>query len=140
LLRVRIQLFPDLVPHVLLKGRGFSEGSLVLSALPYIVAACANLGGGAASDALVRRLGLKWGRRSLGIFGLACAALCVVAAMFTREQILTVILLSLAYGGITLQQLCLDIGRKNAGTVIGMMNTSAQIGGLGRLCRVRLYR
>jgi sugar phosphate permease len=119
----------------LVKGRGFSEASLVLSALPYVVAACANLGGGAASDALVRRLGLKRGRRSLGIFGLGCAALCVFAVMFTREQILTVILLSLAYGGITFQQsgvfgVCLDIGRKNAGTVIGMMNTSAQIGGL----------
>ena len=119
----------------LVKGRGFSEGSLVFSALPYVVAACANLGGGAASDALVRRLGLKRGRRSLGIFGLGFAALCVVAVMLTREQILTVILLSLAYGGITFQQsgvfgVCLDIGRKNAGTVIGMMNTSAQIGGL----------
>ena len=119
----------------LVKGRGFSEGSLVFSALPYVVAACANLGGGAASDALVRRLGLKRGRRSLGIFGLGFAALCVVAVMLTQEQILTVILLSLAYGGITFQQsgvfgVCLDIGRKNAGTVIGMMNTSAQIGGL----------
>ena len=46
------------------------EGSLLLSALPYAVAACANLAGGAASDALVRRLGPKWGRRSIGIAGL----------------------------------------------------------------------
>ena len=42
----------------LVRGRGFSEESLVLSALPYIVAAGANLAGGAASDALVRRLGV----------------------------------------------------------------------------------
>ena len=71
----------------------------------------------------------------MGIFGLVGAAVCVVAVMFTREQILTVILLSLAYGGITFQQsgvfgVCLDIGRKNAGAVTGLMNTSAQIGGL----------
>jgi ACS family glucarate transporter-like MFS transporter len=119
----------------LVKGRGFTEGSLVLSALPYVVAACANLTGGAASDALVRRLGLKWGRRSLGIAGLGTACLCTVAVMVTRQQLLTVLLLSLVYGAITFQQsgvfgVCLDIGRKHAGSMVGLMNTSAQVGGL----------
>jgi MFS family permease len=119
----------------LVRGRGFSEGSLVLSALPYVVAAFANLSGGAASDALVRRLGVKWGRRSIGIVGLGIASLCTIASMVTRQQLLTVILLSLVYGGITFQQsgvfgVCLDIGRKHAGSVVGLMNTSAQVGGL----------
>jgi MFS transporter, ACS family, glucarate transporter len=119
----------------LVKGRGFTEGSLVFSALPYVVAACANLAGGAASDALVRRLGLKWGRRSIGIAGLGCASLCTVAVMFTRHQMLTVVLLSLVYGAITFQQsgvfgVCLDLGRKHAGSMVGLMNTSAQVGGL----------
>ncbi len=82
----------------LVRGRGFSEESLVFSALPYVVAACANLTGGAASDLMVRRLGLKWGRRSLGIAGLSSAALFTIAAMITRQQLLTVILLSLVYG------------------------------------------
>ena len=119
----------------LVKGRGFTEGSLMLSALPYVVAACANLAGGAASDALVRRLGVKWGRRSLGIAGLGSACLFTVAAMVTQHQLLTVILLSLVYGAITFQQsgvfgVCLDIGRKHAGSMVGLMNTSAQVGGL----------
>ncbi len=119
----------------LVKGRGFSEGSLVLSALPYVVAACANLTGGAASDALVRRFGLKWGRRSLGIAGLGSACLFTIAAMITRQQLLTVILLSVVYGGITFQQagmfgVSLDIGRNNAGSMVGLMNASAQVGGL----------
>lgn len=119
----------------LVRGRGFSEGSLMLSALPYAVAACANLTGGAASDALVRRLGLKWGRRSIGIAGLGSAGLLTLAVMVTRDQLLTVILLSLVYGAITFQQsgvfgVCLDIGRKHAGSVVGLMNTSAQVGGL----------
>ncbi len=117
----------------LVRGRGFSEGSLILSALPYAVAACANLTGGAASDALVRRLGLKWGRRLLGIFGLGSACLFTIAAMVTQQQLFTVILLSLVYGGITFQQagvfgVCLDIGQKHAGSVVGLMNTSAQVG------------
>jgi MFS family permease len=119
----------------LVKGRGFSEGSLMLSALPYVVAATANLTGGAASDALVRRLGLKWGRRVIGIGGLGCAGLFTVAAMLTTDHVLTVILLSLVYGAITFQQsgvfgVCLDIGRKHAGATVGLMNTSAQVGGL----------
>ena len=70
----------------LIKGRGFTEGSLLLSALPYAVAACANLAGGAASDALVRRLGPKWGRRSLGLAGLGSACLFTVAAMLTSTS------------------------------------------------------
>ncbi|HYL35948.1 MAG TPA: MFS transporter [Bryobacteraceae bacterium] len=119
----------------LVKGRGFSEGSLVLSTLPYIVAACANLAGGAASDALVRRLGLKWGRRALGIAGLGCAGLFTLATMITRQHILTVVLLSIVYGGITFQQsgafgVCLDIGHEHAGAMVGLMNTSSQVGGL----------
>ncbi|MEO5898460.1 MAG: MFS transporter [Vicinamibacterales bacterium] len=118
----------------LIKGRGFSETGLLLSALPYAVAACANLAGGAASDALVGRLGPKWGRRSLGFVGLGSACLFTIAAMFTRNQLLTVILLSLVYGGITLQQagvfgVCLDIGGRHSGSMVGLMNTSAQVGG-----------
>jgi sugar phosphate permease len=119
----------------LVKGRGFSEGSLVLSALPYMVAACANLTGGAASDAMVRRFGSKWGRRVTGIAGLGCAGLFTLATALTRQRVLTVVLLSLVYGAITFQQsgvfgVCLDIGRKHAGAVVGLMNTSSQVGGL----------
>ena len=119
----------------LVRGRGFSEAGLALSALPYAVAACANLAGGATSDALVRRLGPKWGRRSIGIAGLGSACLFTLAAMVAGQQLLTVILLSLVYGAITFQQagvfgVCLDIGRKHAGAMVGLMNTSAQVGGL----------
>jgi MFS transporter, ACS family, glucarate transporter len=119
----------------LVKGRGFSEGNLLLSALPYAVAVCANLGGGAASDALVRKLGLKRGRRALGSAALSCAGLLTIAAMITRQQVLTVVFLSLVYGAITFQQsgvfgVCLDIGKKHAGAMVGLMNTSSQVGGL----------
>jgi len=77
----------------------------------------------------------KWGRRSPGIAGLGSASLFTVAAMVTRQQLITVILLSLVYGGITFQQsgvfgVSLDIGRKHAGSMVGLMNTSAQVGGV----------
>jgi ACS family glucarate transporter-like MFS transporter len=115
----------------LAKGRGFTEENLLLSALPYVVAACTNLTGGAVSDALVRRLGLKKGRRTLGVAALASAGLFTIAAMVTRQPTLTMIFLALVYGAITFQQsgvfgVCLDIGQKHAGAVVGLMNTTAQ--------------
>ena len=119
----------------LVRGRGFSDANLLLSALPYVVAACANLAGGAASDALVRRLGAKRGRRVIGATALTAAAVFTVAAMLTHHQFLTVVFLALTYGAITFQQsgvfgVCLDIGGPRAGAMVGLMNTIAQVGGL----------
>jgi ACS family glucarate transporter-like MFS transporter len=119
----------------LVKGRGFSEAGLLLSALPYTVAVFANLTGGAVSDALVRKLGPKQGRRALGATALTVAGLFTVAAMATRQQILTVVFLAIVYGAITFQQsgvfgVCLDIGQRHAGAMVGLMNTASQIGGL----------
>ena len=119
----------------LVRGRGFSESGLLLSALPYVVAAAANLGGGAASDALVRRFGATRGRRVIGSTALAIAGLCTVAAMLTQRQVPTVMFLALTYGAITFQQsgvfgVCLDVAGPKAGAMVGLMNTAAQVGGL----------
>jgi MFS transporter, ACS family, glucarate transporter len=119
----------------LVKGRGFTEGGLMLSAMPYVLAAATNLAGGAVSDALVRRLGRTWGRRLPGLIGLGSACLFTIGAMLTDDPLLTLALLSLVYGAITFQQssvfgVCLDIGRDHAGSVVGLMNTSSQLGGL----------
>jgi MFS family permease len=119
----------------LVKGRGFSETGLMLSALPYAVAAVANLTGGVVSDALVRRLGRTWGRRTLGVCALGIAAVFTLAALYSRQQVLTVIFLTVVYGGITFQQsgvfgVCLDIGKTHAGAMVGLMNAIAQVGGL----------
>jgi MFS family permease len=118
----------------LVKGRGFNETGLIIAALPYLVAVFANLSGGLASDALVRRFGPKRGRRALGCTALAAAGCFTVAAMLCRNQVLTVVLLALVYGAITFQQsgvfgVCLDIAREHAGAMVGLMNTVAQLGG-----------
>lgn len=117
----------------LVKGRGFSEQGLMFSAFPFILGACANLCGGFASDALVKKVGLKWGRRAVGIIGLGSAALFTVAAIFSTSRALTLIFLALSYAGITFNQpmitvVCLDVARRHAGAVTGAMNTSAQVG------------
>jgi len=114
----------------LVKGRGYTEAALVLSSLPYLVGACANGLGGIASDWLVRRFGLKAGRRALGVVGLSSAALFMTAAVVTTSGLWALVFLSLAYAGILVQQpnlcaVCLDTGRKHAGAVFGFMNTAA---------------
>ena len=119
----------------LVKARGFSEKDLLLSSLPFVVAACANLAGGLASHLLVRRVGLKWGRCALGMLGLGVAAVCTVSVMFTDSPMMALALLSLTYGAITLQQpimfaVCLDIGGHYAGAMVGAMNMASQLGGL----------
>ena len=122
--------FASWLQTYLVKGRGFSEAALVFSSLPYLLGACAAFAGGFASDGLVRRLGLKAGRRSLGACCLSASAVFLTASVLTRSNTWALICLSLAYTGILLQQpsvgaVILDIGRKNAGAVFAFMNTVA---------------
>ncbi len=117
----------------LVKGRGFSEKQLLLSTLPFLFGACGNASGGFASDALVRKLGLKWGRRTVGMTGAGAAALALVGAILTTNRLLVLVFLGVTYMGVTFVQptafaVCIDIARRYAGAVAGAMNTAAQAG------------
>ncbi len=117
----------------LVKARGYSENDLLLSSLPFFVAAGANCAGGVLSNTLVKKVGLRWGRCGIGVVSLATAGLCTIAVMFTHGRFGAMLLLSLIYGGITFQQpimfaVCLDIGGAYAGAMVGAMNTASQIG------------
>jgi MFS family permease len=117
----------------LVKGRGFSEQQLVLSTLPFALGACGNLAGGFASDALVRKHGLKRGRRTMGMTGAGLSAVAMTAAMVTPNKFLALILLAVSYFGVTVIQptafaVCLDIAPHHGGAVAGAMNTAAQVG------------
>jgi MFS transporter, ACS family, glucarate transporter len=125
--------FLSWMPTYLALGRGYTEDALMLSTLPFVLGALANCGGGFASDALVRKLGLKWGRRTIGITGLIAAAVFTVAAMLTQARIPALIFLALSYAGSdfmlpTAWAVCLDVGKKYAGAVTGTMNMAGQVG------------
>ena len=114
----------------LVRGRGFAEVDLLLSSLPYLVGAGGNLLGGFASDWLVRRFDLKSGRRLVGAVGLGVAGLALVATILTANNTHALVFLSLVYGGLTFQQpnigaVCLDIGGRHSGAILGFMNTAA---------------
>jgi MFS transporter, ACS family, glucarate transporter len=117
----------------LVKAHGYTEKNLLFSSLPFLVAACANVSGGITGTWLVKRIGLKWGRCSIGVVGLSLATVCAVALMFTSSAVGAMVLLSLMLAGITFQQpimfaVCLDIGGAYAGAMVGAMNTASQIG------------
>jgi ACS family glucarate transporter-like MFS transporter len=118
----------------LVRGRGFTPQELLaLSWLPFLLGAGANLIGGWASDALVRRHGLKFGRQVVGFFGLAAATAFLALTIFTEHKVLTVVWLALAYACSDLAlpvawAVCLDVGGKQTGTVTAAMNTAGQLG------------
>jgi MFS family permease len=117
----------------LVKGRAFTEGDLLLSTAPGLLGAGGNVCGGFLSDSLVKRFGLKWGRRSVGFIGLSMAAVCTIATILTRNKFATLLFLGLVYAGITLQQtvivtVTLDIGRKYVGGIMGIFNTMCTVG------------
>jgi len=118
----------------LVRGRGFSESDLLLSTLPFALGACGNVAGGFMSDALVRRFGLKWGRRAVGLIGLGTAAIFTVAVVLTTNKAATLLLLGLVYFGITLQQtvvgtVVVDTAKKYVGGIFGLTNMVANGGG-----------
>jgi predicted MFS family arabinose efflux permease len=118
----------------LVNGRGFSPHELIaLSWLPFVVGAVANIAGGAVSDLLVARIGLKWGRRALGFGGLGLAAVFLTATIGTNDKGLTIAFLALAYGCSDFAlpiawAVCLDVGREHVGVVTGSMNMAGQVG------------
>ncbi|MFN7925801.1 MAG: MFS transporter [Bryobacteraceae bacterium] len=118
----------------LVKGRGFDEQEILKwSWLPFAFGGTANMLGGTVSDYLVKRWGVLWGRRAVGMTGLAASALFIALTMFTEDKMLSVLFLALGYAGSDFMlpvawALCLDVGRNYAGAVTGAMNTAGQIG------------
>ncbi len=117
----------------LVRGRGFTEQALSLSALPYVCGAAGNLLGGLTCDWLATIVGVKWSRRAVGMAGALLATCSMVALMFATNQFAVIACLSLVYTGITFQQpavftACVDIGGIQGGVVVGFMNTASQVG------------
>ncbi len=115
-------------------ARGFRPPDLIrLSWIPFVAAGVANLSGGFASDYLVRRVGLKWGRKLVGLAGLGTSAAALGTLLLVHGKFATIACLALAYGGSDFMMpaawaVCLDIGGRNAGAVTGAMNTAGQTG------------
>jgi ACS family glucarate transporter-like MFS transporter len=124
------------LPTYLLKARGFSETYAGLfSALPWVASAGGFWLGGLLTDWLVRRTGsLKIARCGIGAVGLITSAIALVAVVRTEDRVVAASLIALAafcqmMTGSAAWSVCLDVGRRNAGVVTGIMNMVGNIGG-----------
>nr|MCU0341436.1 MFS transporter [Spirosomataceae bacterium] len=117
------------------EGRGLSEEQTKnFIFLSYFLGAIGCLVGGYLSDMLVKSHGLKFGRRVVGGGGLALSAVFFLWAGLTPDNQLAGYLLAIC---VLMKDLalpvtfavCVDIGKRNAGTVTGSMNFAGQLGG-----------
>jgi ACS family glucarate transporter-like MFS transporter len=98
-----------------------------------VLGAIANGLGGYASDLMVRKVGVKWGRRVVGIAGVGLAGIFMLLSLVIEYQPLALVILALGFAASDFMlpncwATCLDVGKENAGTVTGAMNTAGQMG------------
>ncbi len=116
-------------------GRGFDKSELTYAvAVPFIMSMIGNIAGGHLTDRLTHRYGIKVGRKALGSTSLAVSAVCMFLAAFIPGKMAVFVFLSLCFGIFDLMlpsawALCIDLGKRNAGTISGAMNTAGNIGG-----------
>ncbi|PWT96812.1 MAG: MFS transporter [Bacteroidetes bacterium] len=122
------------MPLYLQEGRHFSESEMKnIAFVIFLVGICGNLVGGAAGDYLVRKKGLKIGRRAVGITGLASCGTLIFISSVVPNQFLSALCLiganfSFTFAVMSSYAVCADIGRNNCGTVTGSMNFFGQTG------------
>jgi len=123
------------LPTYLQRARGFDiHQAGWLSSLPYLAIAAGVLLGGALSDYLRARLGVRIGSRLPGLVGFPLAALAAACAALTSDGLGAALLLSCAAGlagaGIApAWAICVEIGGVHSAVVSGAMNTFGNIGG-----------
>jgi MFS family permease len=124
------------LPSYLEQKHVFGAAELSLFAgLPLLLSVVADLTGGIATDFLVRRFGLRFGRVAIGVTAYAVAAVAIFAASWTTNAVASSILIAVAAAAsmFTLAAswaACMDVGGESSGVVSAAMNTSGQVGGV----------
>jgi len=101
-----------------------------LTSLPFAFGVVACLAGGSLSDAIIRRWGKGWGRRLVGMTGLAAAGLAILAVPRVDDTRALGFLLVVAFFGNDLAMApawaaAADIGERYTGVLSGAMNMAA---------------
>jgi ACS family glucarate transporter-like MFS transporter len=110
------------------------KASAFYSMLPFIAMACAAPLGGWVADRITQRYGKRAGRCGVAMFGIALAGVFLALATQVASARVASIVLAGGAGALYLAQsafwaVTADIAGKSAGTVSGLMNMGAQIGG-----------
>lgn len=129
-----IYFFVAWMPVYLQEGRHFSENETKPIIFTLFIAGIIGYAtGGIVSDWLVKKKGLRFGRRIVAMTGLGiCSILFLLTGLPIQNHIAALCLIaangSYAFGSSVCFPTCTDIGRNNAGTVSGAMNFCGQIG------------
>lgn len=122
------------MPKYLSNGRGIPKSDLGwMVSLPFVMGMIGCLAGGFSSDYLAKKIGLKLGRRYVGMFGLVMAGICMLIGSFSVDNNVAIIFLALglAFKDFTLPvawAVATDIGREHAGSISGTMGLAGQLG------------
>jgi sugar phosphate permease len=101
-----------------------------LTSLPFAAGVVSCLVGGTLSDAIIRRWGTRWGRRLVGLTGMAAASLAILAIPWVEATRVLGLLLVVAYFGNDLAMApawaaAADIGERYTGVLSGAMNMTS---------------
>jgi MFS family permease len=124
------------LPTYLAEARGFEKASLSLFAgLPLLLSVFGDVSGGAITDALTRRFGLRLGRSMVCVAGYLAAAAAMLGSVYASTAVMSAMLIAVAVAAsmFTLSASwasCMDIGGAHAGVVSAAMNTTGQIGSI----------
>jgi MFS transporter, ACS family, glucarate transporter len=115
------------------RGFGVLRGALFASG-PFLAMAVFCPLGGWMTDRLVIRWGINRGRAVVGGTGMILAAVSIVWGAFTESPYAAIALLSLGAGWLYFPvgaywSSTVDISKRHAGTLSGLMNTGANLGG-----------
>ncbi|TMI97586.1 MAG: MFS transporter [Bacteroidetes bacterium] len=122
------------MPVYLQEGKHFSEnGMKTVTSYFFIIGIVGVLSAGFLIDFLVKRKGLRFGRRFFGMIPLSLLALSFLIIALTENDVVVVVCLYLAqlfysFNPLVSFSTCVDIGGDRVGTIAGIMNFCGQIG------------
>ena len=115
------------------RGLNLRESSY-FATLPFIAMATCSPAGGILSDFVTRHYGKRWGRCGVSVVAISLAAVFVASGSAVSSPRLASIVLAGGAGALYLSQsmywsVTADIAGESAGSVSGIMNMGAQLGG-----------
>jgi ACS family glucarate transporter-like MFS transporter len=124
------------LPTYLAEQRGFQKGSLsFFSGLPLLLSVFGDISGGAVTDYMTRRFGLRLGRSGVAVTGYAVAGAAMFASVLSTTPVMAASLIAVAVAAsmFTLSAswaACIDIGGEHTAVLSAAMNTTGQIGSI----------
>jgi MFS family permease len=124
------------LPTYLAEQRGFQKESLsFFSGLPLLLSVFGDLSGGAVTDFMTRRFGLRIGRSGVAVAGYTVAGAAMFASVLSTTPVMAASLIALAVAAsmFTLSAswaACIDIGGEHTAVLSAAMNTTGQIGSI----------